>query len=1042
MKFFKPFILALTLSLSLAPIAFGQANGSVGGQVQDSFGAVVVGATVTVVAADGKEKTATSNQRGEFSVTGLAPGKYTVKVKAANFALYENTEVEVTAGERAELTVPLTVEVMEEQVEVSESNSVTTDPNNNAGATVLGEKELDALPDDPDELEAALQALAGASAGPNGGQIYIDGFTGGRLPPKEAIREVRINQNPFSAEYDRLGFGRIEILTRPGSDKFRGNVNANFNDESLNSRNPFALNRAPSQTRFFSGNISGPVIKGKASYFLDVNHRTNDSNTVVNATIVDSNFNPIPFQQEFQIPNERFSISPRFDYAINDNNTLVARYSYQRGSSENQGIGNFTLPSRASESSNWEHEFRLTETMIVNPTTVNETRFEIDWEKNSRFGDNSIPAINVSEAFSGGGATIGDSFSRQNSWEIQNYTTTALGSQHSAKFGVRVRRNSITDRSENGFGGSFSFSGAPEIRSPAGCPVVGQNGCVIVEPRLTPIQQYRGTLLGLSDNRYFPTTYSVTIGNPEQKVSRTDYSLFFTDDWRINPGLTLSAGLRYENQTNISNNSNFAPRFAIAWSPGAGGARAPQTVIRGGFGVFYDRFSENTTLQALRFNGTEQLNLVVSANQSREDLRQAAIALLQQPVFTLNGVTNIPSIADIQAALPQSNVVRTIASDLKVPVTYQGAISFERQLPRRTTFAATYVISQTNNVIRQRNLNAPVCFTAIECDDAPLPFPNSGGIYQWESTGTSRTNRLNFNIRSNFDPRYSIFANYSLGFTNNDTDGGFPVYSFSRLDELDGSPGQVSIDDRLSFFEEWGRASFDTRHSFVVGGNFNLPWQVSLSPFINYNSGRAFNITTGQDANNDLQFNERPTFGELGARCDELGLTFSYCDVSEYDPNEIIPRNFGRAPQFVNVNLRVSKTFGFGKTEGGSSAANTGGQGGRNRGGGGGGGRGGAGGGPGGGGGRMVMMGGGGGGFFGGGSERKPYNLTLSVNFNNLLNKVNFGPPISNMSSGRFGQYTSTGGGFFGGFGPGGGGNFGGGGSANRRIELQARFSW
>ena len=1020
MKLLRLSILALALSLGIAPAAFGQTNGSVGGQVQDSFGAVVVGATVTVVAADGKEKTATSNPRGEFAVTGLAPGTYTVKVKATNFALYENTEVVVAAGERAELTVPLTVEVMEEKVEVSDSNSVSTDPNNSAGTTVLGEKELDALPDDPDELESALQALAGASAGPNGGQIYIDGFTGGRIPPKEAIREVRINQNPFSAEYDRLGFGRIEILTRPGSDKFRGNVNANFNDESLNSRNPFALNRAPSQMRAFGGNLSGPVIKGKASFFVDVNQRTNDSNAVVNATLLDSGLNPINFREEFQLPNKRFSISPRFDYAINDNNTLVARYSYSRGSSENQGIGNLTLPSRASESSNWEHEFRLTETSILNPTTVNETRFEIDWDKNSRFGDNSIPAINVSDAFSGGGATIGDSFSKGNSWEIQNYTTTTLGSNHSVKFGARVRRNSLTDRSESGFGGSFSFSGAPAIWNIAGCPANQNPSCAITTPALTPLQQYRGTILGLTDNRYYPIQYSVTMGNPEQSVSRTDYSLFFTDDWRINPGLTLSAGLRYENQTNISDNTNFAPRFAIAWSPGAGGAKAPKTVIRGGFGVFYDRFSENTTLTALRFNGSEQLNLIVSANESDPIRRAAAIALLSQPIFTLSGVTNVPSIADIQAALPQTNVIRTIASDLSVPVTYQGAISFERQLPARTTFAATYVKSQTNNMIRLRNINAPICPEQEDCDDAPIPFPGSGPIYQYESTGTMKMDRLNFNVRSNFNPRYSIFANYSLGFSDSDTDNqSFPAYSY----DLSG---------------EWGRAQFDTRHSFVVGGNFTLPWQVSLSPFITYNSGRAFNIITGEDSNSDRQFTERPTFGQLAARCDDLGLTYSYCDVSDYDPNEIIPRNFGRAPQAVNVNLRIGKTFGFGKTEA-SSAARSGGQGGGgNRGGGGG--AGGPGGGGGGGGRQMVMMGGGGGGMFGGGNERKPYNLNLSVNFNNLLNKVNFGAPVSNIASGRFGQYTSTGGGFFGGFGPGGGG--GGGGSANRRIELQARFSW
>src|SRR5687767_14266065 len=518
-KFIKLFLFTLILSVS----ALAQQTGSIGGNVQDTLGAVVVGATVTVVGPDGAEKTATSNQRGEFSVTGLAAGKYTVRVKAGNFALYENTEVQVAAGQREELLVPLTVEGVEEQVDVSSSEGVSTDPQNNAGATVLKEKDLEALPDDPDELEAALQALAGPSSGPNGGQIYIDGFTGRRLPPKEAIREIRINQNPFSAEYDRLGFGRIEILTKPGSDKFRGNAFFNFNDESLNSRNPFAPNRAASQLRFFGGSVSGPIQKGKSSFFLDINNRDVDNNTIVNAIILDAALNPVPFQQEFQIPNRRFSFSPRFDFALNDKNTLVARYSFSRSSVENQGIGGTSLPSRAYETKNVEHELRLTETMIINPTTINETRFEYDWEKREQVGDNSIPTISVSEAFTGGGSQIGLSFNRANTWELQNYTTTSVGknSAHALKFGIRLRGISFTDHSENNFRGNFTF---------------------------TNIANYIATI----DNVQTPRQFRITIGAPEEKVSRTDVGLFITDDWRVSQGLTLSFGLRYENQTNVS----------------------------------------------------------------------------------------------------------------------------------------------------------------------------------------------------------------------------------------------------------------------------------------------------------------------------------------------------------------------------------------------------------------------------------------------------------------------------------------------------------
>jgi hypothetical protein len=985
MNLFRSFILlAATIGLFNLSVP-AQQTGSVAGQVVDTLGAVVVGATVTAVAADGKEKTATSDQRGQYVITGLAPGTYTVRVTASNFAPFEDQGVEIVAGKRLDFTAALTVAGVTENVEVSNDENVSTDPNSNADATVLKEKDLDALPDDPDELEAALQALAGPSAGPNGGQIYIDGFTGGRLPPKDAIREIRINSNPFSAEFDRLGFGRIEILTKPGSDKWRGSAFLNFNDESLNSRNPFAANRAPSQTRFFGGNVSGPIQKGKSSFFLDISNRDVDSNSVLNALILDPNLNPVPFQEEFQIPTRRFSVSPRFDYQLNKNNTLVARYSYSRSSADNQGIGDLSLPSRAYNTTSTEHEFRLTETMIVNPTTVNETRFQYEFSDRKQNGDNSIPTISVASAFTGGGAQIGDSFNRTNSWELSNYTTTSLGKNnlHAVKFGARLRGVNLTDQSENNFGGSFTF---------------------------TNLNQYIGTIEGTN----IPTQFSITTGDPKQKISQTDVGLFVTDDWRFSPALTLSFGLRYENQTNIKDNTNFAPRASFAWSPGAGGAKAPKTVFRGGAGLFYDRFSENLSLSALRFNGSNQLNLIVSANDPDPIRRAAAIILLSQPVFTADiGVTNVPTAAQIQAVLPASSTIRMISPELQAPTTFQTAIGVERQIPWRTTVSAFYIASRTWHVLRSRNINAPICPQQILCLNAPRPDPTQGNIYQYESSGTSNQNQFILNFRSNPSPKFSLFGNYRLGFAKSDADGvgSFPAYSYDLSDE-------------------YGRSSGDIRHNFVFGGNFNLPWQVSVSPFVIANSGRPFNITRGFDTNGDALFTERPTFGELGARCAQLGITTSWCDVSGQDPTAIVPRNYGQSPRFFSVNLRIGKNFGFGKVAGAQVADNSQRGGGGRQGGGGGGRRG-----PGGG---AVMVGPGGfGGFGGRGEVRKPYNLNIGINFNNLFNNVNLGSPIGNLASSRFGQSTSTVAGFggFGGFG-------GGGGTANRRVELQMRFSW
>jgi hypothetical protein len=1023
MRFTRLFIIGGLFGLFFNTSIFAQQNGSLSGQVVDQLGAVVVGASVRVVSAGGIEKTTISNQRGEFTVTALAPGKYTVRVSAQKFALYENTQVEIAAGKRAELTVSMAVEGVQEKIEVASDKGVSTDPQRNAGATVLKERELEALPDDPDELEAALQALAGPAAGPHGGQIYIDGFTGGRLPSKETIREIRINSNPLSAEYDRPGFGRIEILTKPGADRFRGSAFGIFNGESLNSRNPFALNRAPSQTRFFGGNISGPIQKRKSSFFVDISNRDVDNNVVVNAVLLDSLLNPVSFREEVQVPSRRFSVSPRFDYAINDRNTLVARFSFERVSFENQGIGNTTLPSRAYETNNVRRELRLTETMFINPTTINETRFEYSREKREQAGDNSIPAITVVDAFSGGGSQIGLSFNRSNAWEVQNYTTTSVGaSTHLIKFGVRLRGISLRDRSENNYGGSFTFAGSPEVRSPAGCARFGP-GCVEVAPALSPIDQYRGRLFGNPDSRFYPTQFSITTGQTEQDVSGADVGLFVSDDWRVNPGLTLSFGLRYENQTNISDKSNFAPRFTFAWSPGSDLVR--KTVFRGGFGIFYDRFSENLTLQALRFNGSSssQLNLVVNADDPDPVRRAAALALLQQPVFTLTGVTNVPTAAQILAVLPQSNTIRSVADDLKSPMTLQAVFGVERKLPMNLTGAAFYLSSRTYNFLRSRNINAPICPEQNNCLNAPRPAPALGNIYEYESTGILNQNRLFVNIRNNYNRKFSLFAIYSLGFSNSDADGAgsFPAYSYDLANE-------------------YGRQALDIRHNFIIGGNFNLPYGFSMSPFLMANSGRPFNITRGIDVNGDALFTERPTFGELAARCSELGLTASYCDVAGKDRNAIIPRNYGQSPNSFVINLRVGKNFGFGNWP--RPVAASGQRGGAGADGGGHappvGAHGPGGGGPPGGSGSPHGPGGGGdpGPGGGGGDSGKRYNLNFSINFNNLLNTVNLGTPIGTLNSNRFGQSIGTAG-SFGGFGGGGGTS-----AANRRIELQVRFSW
>jgi hypothetical protein len=287
---------------------------SLRGTVTDPSGAAIPGATVTATGPNNVVKVASTNQQGAYTITGIPAGKFTVRVLANGFNVFEST-ADLSSGAAVSVNAALTVTTEKQTVTVTDQLHVDVDPSNNASQLVLKGVDLDVLSDNPDDLQSDLQALAGPSVGPNGGQIYIDGFTGGRLPPKESIREIRINQNPFSAEYDKLGYGRIEIFTKPGTDKYHGNAFFNFGDDVFNSRNPLAPTKAPYEQKYWGGNFSGPLSK-KSSFFIDFDRRALNDNAVVSAVVLDPNFNIVPFSQAVVTPNDRTTVSPRLDYQL------------------------------------------------------------------------------------------------------------------------------------------------------------------------------------------------------------------------------------------------------------------------------------------------------------------------------------------------------------------------------------------------------------------------------------------------------------------------------------------------------------------------------------------------------------------------------------------------------------------------------------------------------------------------------------------------------------------------------------------------------
>jgi hypothetical protein len=1012
--FFGLIFFGLILLTGVAPSALAQqSQATLRGQVVDALGAVVIGVTVTATDAAGTERTAATNEQGQYVFPSLPPGRYAVRVNTPGFTPYENTQVEVTAGGTEPLDIVLTVASATEEVivNIGEELDTSTEPENNSDAVVLRGDDLDSLPDDPEDLAEALQALAGPTAGvDDDGQIYIDGFTGGRLPPKESIREIRINRNPFSAEYDRLGYGRIEIFTKPGTDKLRGQAFFNFNDESLNSRSPFAAARAPYQSRRYGGNLSGPLVAKKLSYFFDFERRAVDDNDDITAIVLDPSFVPVPFNQTLLSPSTRTTFSPRFDWQINETNTLQFRYTYERNQRENEGVGGFNLASRAYDVEGSQHTVQLTETSVINQSIINETRFQYIRERQRQEGGTFAPTVRVLEAFTGGGAQVGSSFNNQDRIELQNFTSWTFG-KHSLKAGVRLRAAWVDNSSEQNFAGTYTFGGGNAPQLDANNEIVlDQNGNPVVV-QITSLERYRRTLLlrslGLAPAEVRrrgggATQFSLSGGEPLITYSRADLSPFIQDDWRLNPNLTLSFGLRYDWQSDIESKLNFAPRVAFAWSPqfgaaaqgGGGGRQRQRTVIRGGVGLFYNSYNEALLSQTLRFNGVNQQQYLITTS-------------------TTNGFNfldlfpNVPTVEEL-TSFAVRQTVRRLDENLQTPYTLQTSVSFERQLPWRTTFSVSFVNAATRRVLRSRNVNAPLPGTFVPGvpGSGVRPFPDQGNIFQYESTGRFDQQQLIFGINNRFSQAFTIRANYVLNRARGDSDGlgSFPLNQY----DLTG---------------EYGRSIQDTRHRLTIFGTINaLPWGIRLNPIFIFNSGRPFNITTGRDTNGDTLFTERPAIADAQTGPADLRVTpFGSFDINPKPGQTLIPRNYGTGPSFSVVNLRISKTFGFGgeNQNAAGGGGNRGGGGGR-RGGGGGGGR-----------------GGGGRGGRGGDSEnRSRYNLNFSVNIQNLLNNTNENVPVGNLSSPFFGVSTSG----AGGFGRGGGG--GGGGAGNRRVNLQVRFNF
>jgi Carboxypeptidase regulatory-like domain len=841
----------------------GQSPGSLQGRVIDPSGAVVPGAVVEAAAQPkGSFRRTTTDGQGHYEMTSLAPGRYSITVKAAGFSPSVDGDVTVVAGRVRTLDIHLKIVLKAEQVEVrSQAAHLQVAPESNASAVVVSGEDLNALSNDPDELQSQLAELAGPSVGPNGGEIYIDGLTGGDLPPKSSIREIRVNSNPFAVENDRLGYGRIDIFTKPGSATFHGAASAQYNDSSMNALSPFLAasgqKRPAYHTWLFNGNAGGPLSK-TSSFFFDMDRRNINRANLVNTVVLDPSLNVVPYVATVSNPRVLTNASPRFDFQLTPRNTLTVRYRYFGISEQNDGVDTQSLPSQAFDRAFRHHNLQLIDNQVISQNVVNEARFQYLHFHNSQESMDFSPTLNVLGAFQGGGNSIGSFQRHETHYELRNTTRMTLG-RHLVQFGVFVRdilRNETTD---GGFNGTFTFNSLSDYQ-----------------------QTEQGLQSGLTMDQiqaagFGPSQFNVTAGNLYAAVNRLDGALFVGDDWNISSHFTASYGVRFESQNAISDHADWAPRVGIAW--GLGHGRNTKTVLRAGWGIFYRRFDDDQMIISTRLNGGNQSTYIVN-----------------NPLF----FPAVPPLAAISASTMSLPTIYQIGPRLQSPYDTDTAVSLERQLIPGTTVSITYVNSRGVHQLLTNDANAPLPGTFNPADPASgiRPLGNAAGnMYQYVSEGIYRQSQLITNVHAQASDRLSLFGYYVYNNAHSDTAG---VDSFAT------NPWNI--------LQDYGRARFGIRHRGLIGGSYELPLGVRVSSMMMANSGVPFSIALGKDLYGTGIHNARPAFATASTPPADLVVTpYGAFNTSPAPTEAPIPPNTETGPANFMLNFRLSRTFGLGR---------------------------------------------------------------------------------------------------------------------------------
>jgi hypothetical protein len=859
-------LFSLLVVLSLTAEAFAQqtvTSGSLAGRVEDANSDAVDGAAVTVTNL-GTNQTIPSktDNEGRYRFASLPVGDYKLTVMADGFAILD-TRITIGVGEALYLPLRLTVTGIAERVTVTSEEVPVVETVRTQLAETIRPREINELPlNGRNYLDLALlvpavtrtntgsnQRFAETSAVPGQGlsiagqrnlynSFVVDGVSAnddaadltGTYYSQEVVREFQVITSGGITEFGRTSGGVVNIVTQSGTNDWHGRVYGFFRNQRLDARNPLAPVKDSLSQAQYGGTLGGPIHRNRTFIFGNFEQtRRNDSTVVTIApsavTSINSRLNQVGYQssrvETGVVPGgyDTTNIFARIDHQINARNVLSARYSlYDISATNSRNVGGLNAVSRGTALDNRDQTITANNVTTISSRTLNEARFQFTASRlKAPVNDEVGPAVNISGVASFGTATFSPLARDIDLLELVDNVSTQRGS-HSVKAGVDFLYNRVDILFPGAFQGVYGFTSLPNF------------------------------LIG----NY--SSFQQAFGVADQFQSNPNMGVFVQDEWRPRSDLTFNGGLRYDVQflpsPINSDGNNFAPRIGFAYAPGD-----RKTVIRGSFGIYFDRVPLRATSNALQRDGTKYLVVQLSPTQPGA------------PVF--------PNVLQTQPTnLPTKPNITRIDPNIESSYSEQANLQVERQLPGRGAFSIGYIHLRGLHNILSRNVNVPRFPASAGVPNLGRPDPNWGNISRFESSGDSYYDGMVVTYRQQFSGWASIRTSYTLSKAIDDTGNFFfssPQNNFDLRDER-------ALSDN------------DQRHRLVLSGTFETPGKnpqawlkgFQLSYIFTYASRLPFNVVTGNDRNLDTNFNDRP-----------LG----------------VGRNAGRGFDFASLDARLSKRF-------------------------------------------------------------------------------------------------------------------------------------